>query len=91
MRHMRMRKPCWPKSALTMAIPTRELLISAAFIAVARHVIQLDYEHTPPRPVSSIALLVFSLAASYVGVRVLVHDRAASNLDRSLVHWAPGH
>ena len=59
-----------------------ELLISVALIAVARHVIQLDYEHTPPWLVASIALLVFSLAASYVGVRVLVHDRAASRPDR---------
>ena len=59
-----------------------ELLISVALIAVARHVIQLDYEHTPPWLVASIALLVFSLAASYVGVRVLVHDRAANSPDR---------
>jgi uncharacterized membrane protein (DUF373 family) len=56
-----------------------ELLISVALIAVARHVIQLDYEHTPAGLIGAIALLVFSLAASYVGIRVLVHDRAASN------------
>ena len=60
-----------------------ELLISVALIAVARHVIQLDYEHTPPWLVASIALLVFSLAASYVGVRVLVHGRPANDSDRS--------
>jgi len=60
-----------------------ELLISVALIAVARHVIQLDYEHTPPWLISSVALLVFSLAASYVGIRVLVHDRTPSNLGRS--------
>jgi uncharacterized membrane protein (DUF373 family) len=60
-----------------------ELLISVALIAVARHVIQLDYEHTPPGLVAAIALLVFSLAASYVGVRVLVHDRAASSPHRA--------
>ena len=53
-----------------------ELLISVALIAVARHIIQLDYEHTAPGLVAAIALLVFSLAASYLGVRVLVHDRA---------------
>ena len=52
-----------------------ELLISVALIAVARHIIQLDYEHTPPWLVASIALLVFALAASYVGVRRLVHDQ----------------
>jgi uncharacterized membrane protein (DUF373 family) len=60
-----------------------ELLISVALIAVARHVIQLDYEHTPPWLVAAIALLVFSLAASYVGVRALVQDRAPSDPDRS--------
>ncbi len=60
-----------------------ELLISVALIAVARHVIQLDYEHTPPWLVAALALLVFSLAASYVGVRVLVHDRTAAGPDRS--------
>jgi len=60
-----------------------ELLISVALIAVARHVIQLDYEHTPPWLVASIALLVFSLAASYVGVRVLVQGQPASDSDRS--------
>ena len=52
-----------------------ELLISVALIAVARHVIQLDYEHTPASVVIAIALLVFSLAASYVGIRVLIQDR----------------
>ena len=51
-----------------------ELLISVALIAVARHVIQLDYEHTPASVVIAIALLVFSLAASYVGIRLLIHD-----------------
>jgi uncharacterized membrane protein (DUF373 family) len=54
-----------------------ELLISVALIAVARHVIQLDYEHTSAWLVASLALLVFSLAASYVGVRVLVRERSA--------------
>ncbi|MBV8402640.1 MAG: phosphate-starvation-inducible PsiE family protein [Gammaproteobacteria bacterium] len=52
-----------------------EFLISVALIAVARHVIQLDYEHTQPWLVASIALLIISLAASYVGVRVLVEGR----------------
>jgi uncharacterized membrane protein (DUF373 family) len=46
-----------------------EFLISVALIAVARHVIQLDYEHASPWVVIAIALLTFSLAASYVGVR----------------------
>ena len=46
-----------------------ELLISVALIAVARHVIQLDYEHASPWLVAAIALLVASLAASYVGIR----------------------
>ena len=46
-----------------------EFLISVALIAVARHVIQLDYEHASPWLVIAIAVLIFSLAASYVGVR----------------------
>ena len=49
-----------------------ELLISVALIAVARHVIQLDYEHTEPWLIAAMAFLVLSLAASYVGVRVLI-------------------
>ena len=52
-----------------------EFLISVALIAVARHIIQLDYEHTSPWLVMAIALLIFSLAASYVGVRAFVRDR----------------
>lgn len=60
-----------------------ELLISVALIAVTRHVIQLDYEHSPPWLVASIALLVVSLAASYVGVRTLGHGRSASDPGRS--------
>jgi len=59
-----------------------ELLLSVALIAVARHVIQLDYEHISPGLVAGIALLVFSLAASYVGVRVLVSDRETGSADR---------
>ena len=46
-----------------------EFLISVALIAVARHIIQLDYEHASPWLVGAIALLVFSLAASYVAIR----------------------
>ena len=51
-----------------------EFLISVALIAVARHIIQLDYEHTSPWLVMAIALLIFSLAASYVGVRAFVRE-----------------
>jgi uncharacterized membrane protein (DUF373 family) len=51
-----------------------EFLISVALIAVARHIIQLDYEHASPGLVAAIALLIFGLAASYVGVRALVRD-----------------
>jgi uncharacterized membrane protein (DUF373 family) len=54
-----------------------ELLLSVALIAEARHVIQLDYEHTSPLLVAAMALLLFALAASYVGVRVWVRDAAA--------------
>lgn len=49
-----------------------ELLISVALIAVARHVIQLDYEHSEPKLVAAMAFLVLALAASYVGVRALM-------------------
>ena len=57
-----------------------ELLICVALIAVARHVIQLDYEHTDPWLVAAMAFLVLSLAASYVGVRVLIrNDRATAD------------
>ena len=56
-----------------------ELLISVALIAVARHVIQLDYEHTNPWLVAAMAFLVLSLAASYVGVRVLIRKDTAAN------------
>jgi uncharacterized membrane protein (DUF373 family) len=55
-----------------------EFLVSVALIAVARHIIQLDYEHTPPWLVASMALLVLSLAASYVGVRAFSHTREGS-------------
>ena len=59
-----------------------EFLISVALIAVARHVIQLDYEHASPWLVLAIAVLTFSLAASYVGVRKFEY-RPRSNPDRS--------
>jgi uncharacterized membrane protein (DUF373 family) len=59
-----------------------EFLISVALIAVARHVIQLDYEHASPWLVSAIAVLMFSLAASYVGVRKFQY-RPRSSPDRS--------
>jgi uncharacterized membrane protein (DUF373 family) len=59
-----------------------ELLLSVALIAVARHVIQLDYEHVSPTLVAGVAFLVLSLAASYVGVRVLVSGRETDSRDR---------
>jgi uncharacterized membrane protein (DUF373 family) len=59
-----------------------EFLISVALIAVARHVIQLDYEHASPWLVIAIAVLMFSLAASYVGVRKFQY-RPRSSADRS--------
>jgi len=52
-----------------------EFLISVALIAVARHVIQLDYEHASPWLVIAIAVLIFSLAASYVGIRKFEYRR----------------
>jgi uncharacterized membrane protein (DUF373 family) len=53
-----------------------ELLISVALIAVARHIIQLDFQHTAAWQVAAIGFLVFALAASYVGVRAFVRERA---------------
>ena len=55
-----------------------ELLISVALIAVARHVIQLDYEHTEPWLVAAMAFLVLSLTASYVGVRAFIRNDTAA-------------
>jgi uncharacterized membrane protein (DUF373 family) len=59
-----------------------EFLISVALIAVARHVIQLDYEHASPWLVIAIAVLMFSLAVSYVAVRKFDY-RPRSSADRS--------
>ena len=59
-----------------------EFLISVALIAVARHVIQLDYEHSSPWLVMAIAVLMFSLAVSYVAVRRFEY-RPRSSADRS--------
>jgi len=59
-----------------------EFLISVALIAVARHVIQLDYEHDSPWLVIAIAVLMFSLAVSYVAVRKFDY-RLRSSPDRS--------
>jgi uncharacterized membrane protein (DUF373 family) len=58
-----------------------EFLISVALIAVARHIIQLDYEHASPSIVMAIAFLIFSLAASYVGVRAFVRDSRKINAE----------
>ncbi|HYX74293.1 MAG TPA: phosphate-starvation-inducible PsiE family protein [Steroidobacteraceae bacterium] len=56
-----------------------EFLISVALIAVARHIIQLDYDHASPWLVMAIALLIFSLAASYVGVRGFTREGATGS------------
>jgi uncharacterized membrane protein (DUF373 family) len=58
-----------------------EFLISVALIAVARHVIQLDYEHESPWLVIAIAVLIFALAAGYVAVRKFGYP-SRSNLER---------
>jgi uncharacterized membrane protein (DUF373 family) len=58
-----------------------EFLISVALIAVARHIIQLDYERASPWLLMGIALLIFSLAASYIGVRALVRDNRKINAE----------
>jgi len=53
-----------------------EFLISVALIAVARHVIQIDYEHTPPTAVAALAFLVLTLAAAYVAMRRWHHGES---------------
>ena len=60
-----------------------EFLISVALIAVARHIIQLDYDHTSPWLVIAIAVLTFSLAASYAAVRMFSAGGAPRPRDRS--------
>ena len=60
-----------------------EFLISVALIAVARHIIQLDYEHASPWLVMAIAVLIVGLAASYVGVRAFVREGTSSRRDGS--------
>jgi uncharacterized membrane protein (DUF373 family) len=60
-----------------------ELLISVALIAVARHVIQLDYEHTSAGQVAGMALLIIALAGSYVAVRMLVYREPERRIDGS--------
>jgi uncharacterized membrane protein (DUF373 family) len=60
-----------------------EFLISVALIAVARHIIQLDYERTSPWLVGAIALLAVSLAASYVGIRAFDPGGRPHSPDRS--------
>jgi len=60
-----------------------EFLISVALIAVARHIIQLDYEHASPWLVMAIALLIFSLSASYVGVRGFTREGGTRTRDGS--------
>ena len=59
-----------------------EFLISVALIAVARHVIQLDYEHSSAWFVIAIAVLIFALAASYVAIRKFDYG-ARKSPDRS--------
>ena len=49
-----------------------ELLLSVALTAVARHVIQLDYEHITAASIAALAFMVLTLTGSYIGVRVLV-------------------
>jgi uncharacterized membrane protein (DUF373 family) len=49
-----------------------ELLLSVALTAVARHVIQLDYEHITAASIAAVALMVLTLTGSYIGVRAFV-------------------
>jgi uncharacterized membrane protein (DUF373 family) len=46
-----------------------EFLISVALIAVARHVIQIDYEHVSAAFIAALAFLLLTLGVAYVGMR----------------------
>jgi uncharacterized membrane protein (DUF373 family) len=46
-----------------------EFLISVALIAVARHVIQIDYEHASAMTIAAMAALLLALAGGYVMIR----------------------
>jgi len=46
-----------------------EFLISVALIAVARHVIQIDYEHASATNIAAMAALLLALAGGYVLIR----------------------
>jgi len=54
-----------------------EFLISVALIAVARHIIQIDYERTAPGVIAALALLVLTLAAAYVSMRRWIQSETA--------------
>lgn len=46
-----------------------EFLISVALIAVARHVIQIDYEHASAMTIAAMAALLLALTGGYVMIR----------------------
>jgi uncharacterized membrane protein (DUF373 family) len=46
-----------------------EIIVIVAMIAVARHILLIDFDHTPPAEVLAAAGLILALAISYVLVR----------------------
>jgi uncharacterized membrane protein (DUF373 family) len=53
-----------------------EFLLSVALIAVARHVVRVDYEHASPGIIAAMAFLLFTLGAAYIGMRRLIRARS---------------
>jgi uncharacterized membrane protein (DUF373 family) len=46
-----------------------EIIVVVAVIAVARHILLIDFEHTQPMTILAVAALILALAVSYVLVR----------------------
>jgi uncharacterized membrane protein (DUF373 family) len=59
-----------------------EFLLSVALIAVARHVVRVDYEHTSPAIVAAMAFLLLTLGAAYIGMRRFIHNEPADTTAR---------
>ncbi|HEY7306888.1 MAG TPA: phosphate-starvation-inducible PsiE family protein [Bryobacteraceae bacterium] len=63
-----------------------EAVIVVAIIAVGRHIIEVDFEHTPGSVLVGIAALLMALAAGYFLIKRslgLQSDRSASNAPRA--------
>ncbi len=63
-----------------------EVILVVAMIAVGRHIIQFDFEHTSGSTLAGMAALMLALAISYYLVRV----RTAKALDAKITKRMPG-